>query len=188
MNEHTQDRIVGGMAGRYAIALFELARERGALDEVTADLDALAALIAESPDLARLVRSPVLGVHDQAKALSAVLERMGIGGLAANFVKLVTSNLRLFALPDMIRAYKALLARERGEVTALVTVAEKLGERHLAALKEALHAVTGKDVELKLEVNPAIVGGLIVKLGSRMVDASLKTKLNSLRHAMKEAH
>jgi F-type H+-transporting ATPase subunit delta len=184
----TQDRIVGGMAGRYATALFELARESGALDEVTADLDALAALIAESPDLARLVRSPVLGADEQGRALSAVLERMGITGLAANFVKLVTFNRRLFALPDMIRAYKALLAREKGEVTAQVTVAETLGKRHLAALKEALRAVTGKDVELKLDVNPAIVGGLIVKLGSRMVDASLKTKLNSLRHAMKEAH
>jgi len=188
MDEQTQDRIVGGMAGRYATALFELARDAGTLDSVAADLDALAALIAQSPDLARLVRSPVLGAEEQAKALSAVLERMGITGLAANFVKLVTSNRRLFALPDMIRAYKALLAREKGEVTAEVTVAETLGERHLTALKEALHAVTGKDVELKMQVNPAIVGGLIVKLGSRMVDASLKTKLNSLRHAMKEAH
>ena len=188
MDEQTQDRIVGGMAGRYATALFELARDAGTLDAVAADLDALAALIAESPDLARLVRSPVLGADEQARALSAVLERMGITGLAANFVKLVTSNRRLFALPDMIRAYKALLAREKGEITAEVTVAETLGERHLTALKDALRAVTGKDVELKLEVNPAIVGGLIVKLGSRMVDASLKTKLNSLRHAMKEAH
>jgi F-type H+-transporting ATPase subunit delta len=188
MTEQSQDRIVGGVAGRYATALFELARDSGALDEVTADLDALAALITESPDLSRLVRSPVLGADEQGRALSAVLERMGIGGLAANFVKLVTFNRRLFALPDMIRAYKALLAREKGEVTAQVTVAETLGKRHLAALKEALRAVTGKDVELKLDVNPAIVGGLIVKLGSRMVDASLKTKLNSLRHAMKEAH
>jgi len=188
MDDETQDRIVGGMAGRYATALFELACDAGTLDAVAADLDALAALIAESADLARLVRSPVLGADEQSKALSAVLERMGITGLAANFVKLVTSNRRLFALPDMIRAYKALLAREKGEITAEVTVAETLGERHLTALKDALRAVTGKDVELKLEVNPAIVGGLIVKLGSRMVDASLKTKLNSLRHAMKEAH
>jgi F-type H+-transporting ATPase subunit delta len=183
----TQDRIVGGMAGRYASALFELARDTAAIDAVAADLDALAALIAQSPDLARLVRSPVLGAEDQLRALSVLLERMGITGLAANFVKLITANRRLFALPDMIRAYKALVAREKGEVTAEVTVAENLAEKHVAALTEALRSVTGKAVELKVQVNPAIVGGLIVKLGSRMVDASLRTKLQSLRHAMKEA-
>jgi len=184
----TQDRIVGGMAGRYAGALFELARDAGAIDAVAADLDALAALIAQSPDLARLVRSPVIGAGDQLKAMSVLLDRMGVTGLAANFVKLVASNRRLFALPDMIRAYKALVAREKGEVTAEVTVAETLADKHVAALKEALHSVTGKEVELRVEVNPGIVGGLIVKLGSRMVDASLRTKLQSLRHAMKEAH
>ena len=176
------------MAGRYATALFELARDADAIDQVAADLEALAALIAQSPELARLVRSPVLGAEDQLSALSVLLERMGVTGLAANFVKLVTSNRRLFALPDMIRAYKGLVAREKGEVTAEVTVAENLAERHRAALEEALRAVTGKQVELRVQVNPAIVGGLIVKLGSRMVDASLKTKLQSLRHAMKEAH
>jgi F-type H+-transporting ATPase subunit delta len=184
----TQNRIVGGMAGRYATALFELARDTGTLDEVAADLDALAALTAQSPELQYLVRSPVLGAEEQLRVISIVLEEMGIAGVAANFVKFVASNRRLFALPDMIRGFKALLARQKGEVTAEVTVAETLAERHLAALKEALRAVTGKDVELKVEVNPAIVGGLIVKLGSRMVDASLRTKLNSLRHAMKEAH
>jgi F-type H+-transporting ATPase subunit delta len=184
----TQDRIVGGMAGRYATALFELARDERAIDAVAADLDALGALVAQNADLGRLVRSPVLGADEQLKAMTTLLDRMGITGLAANFVKLVTHNRRLFGLPDMIRAYKALVAREKGEVTARITVAENLGDKHLAALKDALHAVTGKNVELKVEVNPAIVGGLIVKLGSRMVDASLKTKLNALRHAMKEAH
>src|SRR5712692_7454538 len=165
MNElRTQDRIVGGMAGRYAAALFELARETSAIDAVAADLDALAALIAQSPDLARLVRSPVLGAEDQLRALSVLLERMGITELAANFVKLVTANRRLFALPDMIRAYKALVAREKGEVTA----AENRAEKHRAALEAALRSVTGKAVELRVQVNPAIVGGLIVKLGSRM--------------------
>jgi F-type H+-transporting ATPase subunit delta len=183
----TQDRIVGGMAGRYASALFDLARDSGAVEVVAADLDALAALIAQSGDLARLVRSPVLGAEDQLRALSVLLERMGVAGLAANFVKLVTANRRLFALQDMIRAYKALVAREKGEVTAEVTVAETLADKHRAALTQALRSITGKDVELRVQVNPAIVGGLIVKLGSRMVDASLRTKLQSLRHAMKEA-
>jgi F-type H+-transporting ATPase subunit delta len=176
------------MAGRYATALFELARDTGAVDAVAADLEALAALIAQSPDFARLVRSPVLGADEQLKAVTALVDRMGIAGLAANFLKLITQNRRLFALPDMIRAYQALLAREKGEITAQVTVADNLAEKHLAALKKALHSVTGKEVELKVRVNPAIVGGLIVKLGSRMVDASLRTKLHSLRHAMKEAH
>ena len=183
----TQDRIVGGMAGRYASALFDLARDSDAVDKVAADLDALAALIAQSGDLDRLVRSPVLGAEDQLRALSVLLERMGVAGLAANFVKLVTANRRLFALPEMIRAYKALVAREKGEVTAEVTVAENLADKHRAALTQALRSITGKDVELRVQVNPAIVGGLIVKLGSRMVDASLRTKLQSLRHAMKEA-
>jgi F-type H+-transporting ATPase subunit delta len=189
MNEaRTEDRIVGGMAGRYATALFELARDTATLDEVAADLDALAALIAQNPELQNFVRSPVLGADVQGKVVSALLEKMEITGVAANFVKFVASNRRLFALPDMIRSFKAMLAREKGEVTAEVTVAESLPEKHLAALKDALRSVTGKDVALKLQVNPAIVGGLIVKLGSRMVDASLRTKLNSLRHAMKEAH
>jgi F-type H+-transporting ATPase subunit delta len=189
MNEpKAQNRIVGGMAGRYATALFELARDTGTLDEVAADLDALATLIAQNLDLQNFVRSPVLSADVQGKVLSALLEKMEITGVAANFVKFVASNRRLFALPDMIRSFKAMVARERGEVTAEVTVAETLAERHLAAIKEALHSITGKDVALRVEVNPAIVGGLIVKLGSRMVDASLRTKLNSLRHAMKEAH
>jgi F-type H+-transporting ATPase subunit delta len=184
----TQDPVVSGVASRYANALFELAREQGLIDQVAADLDTFAALIAESRDLERLVRSPVFGAEEQRMALSALLERMQISGLAANFLQLVTAKRRLFAIADMIRAYQALLARHKGEVTAEVTVAEMLGETHLAALKDALRSVTGKNVELKIRVNPAIVGGLIVKLGSRMVDSSLKTKLNSLRHAMKEVH
>ena len=181
-----ENPIVSGMAGRYATALFELAREAGALDAVEADLDRFEALIADSPDLARLVRSPVFGAAEQAKALTAVLDRTAIGGLAANFLLLVTANRRLFAVRDMIRGFSTLVARHKGEVTAQVTVAETLGDRHLAALKDALNAVTGKDVALDVTVDPAIIGGLVVKLGSRMVDASLKTKLNSLKHAMKE--
>jgi F-type H+-transporting ATPase subunit delta len=184
----TEDRMLGGMAGRYATALFELARDAGAVDKVATELDGLTALLRESLDLRRLVRSPVLGADEQLKAISAVLDRIEITGLTANFVKLVTHNRRLFALPEMITAYKALVAREKGEVTAEVTAAEPLADRHVTALKDALHAVTGKEVELKVEVDPAILGGLIVKLGSRMIDTSLKTKLQSLRHAMREAH
>lgn len=179
--------IVSGMAGRYATALFELALEEKALDEVRRDLDAFDALLAQSPDLARLVRSPVFGAEEQAKALSAVLKKADIGGLAANFLGVVASNRRLFAVPQMIRAFRALVARHKGEITAEVTVAETLGEDHLKALKGALNTITGKDVGLDVKVDPAIIGGLVVKLGSRMVDSSLRTKLNSIKYAMKEA-
>jgi F-type H+-transporting ATPase subunit delta len=178
--------IISGMAGRYATAVFELALESNAIDAVTADLDKFDALIAESADLARLVRSPVFGADEQTKALTAVLDKVGIGGLAARFLKLVTANRRLFAVREMIRAHRLLVARHRGEVTAQVTVAETLSDAHRAAIKDALKSVTGKDVGLDVKVDPAIIGGLVVKLGSRMVDSSLRTKLNSIKHAMKE--
>jgi F-type H+-transporting ATPase subunit delta len=178
--------IISGMAGRYANALFELALEQKSLDAVKGDLERFDALVAGSPDLTRLVRSPVFTAEEQAKALSAILEKAGIGGLAAKFLKLVASNRRLFAARDMVRAFRALVATHKGEATAQVTVAEKLGDKHLDALKAALKGVTGKDVDLDVKIDPAIIGGLIVKLGSRMVDTSLKTKLNSIKHAMKE--
>jgi len=181
-----EDPIVSGMAGRYANALFELALESNAVDAVKADLAKLDGLVAQNPDLARLVRTPVFSAEEQTRALSAVLEQIGIGGITAQFLKVVASNRRLFAVRDMVRAYSALVARHHGEVTARVTVAEPLGEAHRAAIQDALKAVTGKAVELDVKLDPAIIGGLVVKLGSRMVDASLRTKLNSIKHAMKE--
>ena len=176
-----------GVAGRYAFALFELAREANAVDAVKTDLERFDALIAETPDLARLVRSPVFSSEDQLKALGPILDRSGIGGLAAQFIKLCAANRRLFAIRDMVRAYRELVARQKGEATANVTVAEQLKPEHLAALRAALKAVSGKDVDLDVKIDPAIIGGLIVKLGSRMVDTSLRTKLNAIKHAMKEA-
>jgi F-type H+-transporting ATPase subunit delta len=116
-----------------------------------------------------------------------VLERAGIGGVSANFLRVLTANRRLFVVADVIRAFRALLASFKGEATADVTVAEALGDKNLDALKAALKSVTGKDVTLNVKVDPEIIGGLIVKLGSRMVDSSLRTKLNSIKHAMKEA-
>ena len=174
------------MAGRYATALFELALEENAVDSVRSDLEAFDALVGGSPDLTRLVRSPVFSADEQAKALAAVLAKAGIGGLAAKFLNVVTSNRRLFAVRDMVRGYNALVARHKGEVTAQVTVAEPLKDEHLAALKDALKTVTDKDVQIDVQVVPAIIGGLVVKLGSRMVDASLRTKLNAIKLAMKE--
>jgi F-type H+-transporting ATPase subunit delta len=176
------------MAGRYATALFELALEENALDAVKADLDAFDALVAGNADLTRLVRSPVFSAEEQSKALVAVLDKAGIGGIAARFLKVVTANRRLFAARDMVKAFRALVAKHKGEVTAQVTVAEALKDAHVAALKSALKAVTGgKEVGLDIKVDPTIIGGLRVKLGSRMVDSSLRTKLNAIKHAMKEA-
>jgi F-type H+-transporting ATPase subunit delta len=181
-----ENSIVSGVAGRYATALFELALENKALDTVGADLDRFDRMVADSADLTRLVRSPVFTSDDQARALAAVLDKAGIGGLTGNFLKVVAANRRLFAVRDMIKGYKQLVAKHRGEVTAEVTVAEPLDDKHVEALKDALRSVTGEDVQVALTVDPAIIGGLTVKLGSRMVDASLRTKLNSIKHAMKE--
>jgi F-type H+-transporting ATPase subunit delta len=177
---------VSTMAGRYATALFELASEAKATSAVKADLDRFDAMIGDSADLARLVRSPVFSIEQQGHALDAVLERAGIGGLAAKFLKLVTANRRLFAVRDMIKAYRALVAKAKGEATAEITVAEKLKDEHITALRAALKSVSGKDVDLDIKIDPAIIGGLVVKLGSRMVDTSLRTKLNAIKHAMKE--
>ncbi len=182
----SEGTIVTGMAGRYATALFELARDAKSIDVVKADLDRFEALLAESPDLTRLVRSPVFSAEQQAKALTAVLGLAAIGGLTAKFLQVVAQNRRLFAVRGMIKDFRTLVARHKGEVTADVTLAEKPDERQLAAIKDALRAVTGKDVQVEVKVDPSIIGGLIVKVGSRMVDSSLRTKLKSIKHVMKE--
>lgn len=175
------------MAGRYATALFDLAQEANAIDAVKADLERFVVLVADSDDLARLVRSPVFSAAEQLHALSAILDRAGIGGLAAKFLKLVASNRRLFAIGDMVKAYRELVAQQKGEATAEVTVADQLKGEHADALRAALKSVSGKDVDLDIKIDPTIIGGLVIKLGSRMVDTSLRTKLNAIKHAMKEA-
>ena len=169
------------------MALFDLARDEKSVDAVKADLDKFDAMLAESQDLERLVRSPVFTSDIQGKALGAVLEKAGITGIAANFLKLLTANRRLFIIRDAITSFRALVAKFKGEAAADVTVAEALNDKNLDSLKAALKSVTGKDVVLNVKVDPSIIGGLIVKLGSRMVDSSLRTKLNSIKHAMKEA-
>jgi F-type H+-transporting ATPase subunit delta len=179
--------IVSGMAGRYATALFELALEEKSLDSVKTDLDRFDAMIEGSDDMKRLVRSPVFGAEEQAKALAAILEKASIGGIPAKFLGIVAQKRRLFAIREMIKAFRALVARHKGETHAEITVAEPLSETHLNALKDALRSTTKKDVALDVRVDPSILGGLKVKLGSRMIDSSLKTKLNSIKLAMKEA-
>ena len=183
----SEQPIVAGVAGRYATALFNLALEDKALDKVRSDLDRFNEMINGSADLNRLVRSPVFGADEQARALDPVLKLANIDGISANFIKLVASNRRLFAIPLIIKAFRSLVASHKGEVSASVTAAEPLSDTQLSALKSALNTVTGKDVDLQVDVDPAIIGGLVVKLGSRMVDTSLRTKLNSIKTAMKEA-
>jgi F-type H+-transporting ATPase subunit delta len=180
------DATVSGIARRYASALYELAREQGAVDRVLADLDRFAGLLHESEDLRRLVRTPVFSAEEQLAAVSAVLARAEIGGLAGNFIKLGAKNRRLFAIADMIRGFRAHVAEARGEVTAEVTVAERPSDARLGDIADALRTVAGRAVQLDLKVDPSIIGGLIVRLGSRMVDSSLKTKLTQMQLAMKE--
>jgi len=182
-----ENGIVSGMAGRYATALFELALETNSVEQVQSDLKGFDALVAANADLTRLVRSPVFSAEDQAKALVAILEKAGIKGVAANFLRVVAANRRLFAVSEIIRGFNRLVAAHKGEVTAQVTVAEQLNDARLNEIRDALKAVTGKNVQVNVDVDPSIIGGIKVKVGSRMVDASLRTKLNSIKFAMKEA-
>jgi len=179
--------MVSGVSGRYASALFALANERRETSEVAAQLATFSRLIEESADLQRLVRSPVFSSEDQLKALGALLDKAGIAGITANFIRLVASKRRLFALPDMIADYGKLNDAFRGVTRAEVTSAQPLTDASAAALKDTLRSISGgRQVDLSLNVDASIIGGLIVKLGSRMVDGSLRTKLNAIRTRMKE--
>ena len=182
-----ENGIVSGMAGRYATALFELGLETNALDQLQSDLNTFNALVASSPELTRLVRSPMFSAEEQARALDAVLDKASISGVAKNFLRVVIANRRLFAVDQIIRGFNARVAAHKGEVTAQVTVAEALNDARMNEIRDALRQVTGKDVRVDVTVDPSIIGGLKVKVGSRMVDASLRTKLNSIKFAMKEA-
>ncbi len=173
-----------GLAGRYATALFDLADGDGILDQVADDLAALDRMIDESDDLQRLIRSPVIGRDDQSRALVAIMEKAEMSTVARNFVGLVARNRRLFALPDMIAAYRGLLAARRGEATAEVVSAQKLTDQQFDAVGDALRRAVGTPVSVDARVDPSLLGGLVVRLGSRMVDSSLSTKLQRLRLAM----
>lgn len=178
---------VAGLAERYAAALFELADERKALDAVASDLTGLRRLIDESADLRRMIRSPVLQRDEQARAIGAIAERADLNQLTRNFVGLLARNRRLFALPDMIQAYLQILAERRGEVTAQVIAAQDLSETQRRAVDDRLRKAVGRKVVVDFRVDPSLLGGLVVKVGSRMVDASLKSKLARLALAMKGA-
>jgi F-type H+-transporting ATPase subunit delta len=174
-----------GLAERYAAALFEIADERHALDAIAEDLRQLRAMLQESSDLSRLIRSPVLSREEQGKAVSAIAERAGLQALTRDFLAVVARNRRLFAVPGMIEAYLAKLAERRGEITAEVSVAQPLNEARTAALTEQLRRAVGARVAVDIKVDPALLGGMTVKVGSRMVDASLRSRLRRLQLAMK---
>lgn len=182
----TDEQSTASVPGRYASALYELARDQKAVPAVEAELAKFASLLDASPDLQRMVRSPVFTSEEQTKAITAVLAKAGIGGIAANFLKLLGKNRRLFAVADMIRAFRAIAARERGEVVAEVASAQPLTDAQIADLKATLQGFVakqalGKDVTIHSKVDPGLLGGLVVKVGSRMIDSSLKTKLQNLK-------
>jgi len=177
---------VSGVASRYATALFELALDAKALEQVETDLNRFGEALDAVGDMERLVKSPMFSAEEQGRALAAILDELKIEGLTKNFLQLVSKNRRLFATPDMIRGFRAMLADHRGEMSATVTAATKLTDAQVTALTQALKAALGKDVMLDQIVDPSLIGGLTVKVGSRMIDTSLRTKLNSLKHAMKE--
>ena len=174
-----------GLSGRYATALFELADEEKALDDVASDLASVGVMIEESDDLQRLIRSPIISRDDQLDAMDAVLEAAGVSRLTRNFIGVVTRNRRLFGLPGMIKDYQALLAAARGEATAEVTSAQQLSDAQISAVEDSIKQAMGTKVAIDAKVDESLLGGLVVKVGSRMVDTSLKTKLSQLRLAMK---
>ena len=175
------------MAGRYAGALFDLAKDQKALDQVQEDLKGFKSLLDESGDLSRLIRSPAISRDDQVKALTAIAKEAGVSGLTIKFLGLLADKRRAFALPAVIDAYASLLAEEKGEVQAEVVSAIELTQAQADDVKAKISKSVGKTVTMTSSVDPSLMGGLVVRVGSRMIDASLKTKLHQLELAMKGA-
>jgi len=175
-----------GVTDRYASALFDLALGEKKLDSVLKDLTRFDALLAGSEDLMRLVRSPVFSAEDQFAAVDGILNKAKISGITGNFIRVVAKNRRLFAMPGMLSAFQHLLAEHKGEASADVSVAQPLTAQQTKELKAALKSVVGKDVAINATVDPSLIGGMIVKIGSRQIDTSLRTKLSSLKLALKE--
>lgn len=178
--------ISAGIAARYASALFELAKESGALAAVESDADALETALNASADLRDLISSPVYSREDQGAAIAAVVSKMGLSGLSANTLALMAAKRRLFVLPQLVTKLRDLISAEKGEITAEVTSAVALTPAQASELAEAIKARVGKTVKLKTAVDEALIGGLVVKVGSTMIDTSIRAKLASLQNAMKE--
>ncbi len=178
--------LTSGVAGRYATALFEIARESRQLDKVEADIAALDAALEESPELRGMIGSPVFSREDQGNAIKAIAARMDLGPAVANTLGLMAANRRLFVVPALIAQVKALIADERGEMTAEVTAARPLSEEQTQALAQTLRDSVGKDVKLEVTIDESLIGGLVVRVGSRMIDSSIRSKLAHLQNVMKE--
>ena len=177
--------ITASLQGRYASALFDLASERGVVTTVESDLDRLGDALKVSDDLSELIRNPKITRAATAKAIDAVAALLGLSDLTRNFLGVLAANRRLFALPEIVRAFVSIAAAQRGEVTAEVTSAHALDDDQLAQLAAKLKAREGKEVKIKASVDPEILGGLVVRIGSRQIDGSIRTRLNSLAQAMK---
>lgn len=177
--------IQASLAGRYALALFQLARDGKALDSVAASLATLKTALAESDDLRALTQSPLVGRDAAARAIEAVAGKLELDSLTSRTLGVLAQNRRLAQIPAVIRAFDTLLSAHKGETRAEVTSAFPLSKTQQTALAKQLKARTGRDMALDLAVDPAIMGGLIVKMGSQMIDSSIRTRLNKLAHAMK---
>jgi F-type H+-transporting ATPase subunit delta len=185
MDEDIMASVNQELAGRYASALFDLADEGKALDQVSADLATIKGLFDESPELGQLARSPLVKAEDRARAFGAVMDKAGVSTLVANFAQVVAKNGRLFALPQIIKAFNDELSRRRGEIVAEVRVAAPLSAEQEARLLENLQAKHGKGVKLDVQIDASIIGGMTIRVGSVQIDSSLATKLNKLSMALK---
>ena len=174
------------IAGRYAQAVFDIVKEDGGLDALAQQAEDLGAALSDSADLRALIGSPIYTRDDQARAIAALSQRMGLSAVLANTLQLMARNRRLFVLPQLVRQLQALIAAERGEVTAEVTSAVALTDDQQARLRDTLARKSGKTVKLNTRVDEGLIGGMIVKLGSQMIDSSIRSKLASLQNAMKE--
>jgi F-type H+-transporting ATPase subunit delta len=181
-----QNSVLVQIARPYAQALFDLAKSENAVDAVEQGLQSIARLSGESPDFARFLASPVISADEKAVAIDRIIADSKPHQIVANLLRVVARNGRLFALPAVIKAYRELSATARGEVTADVTSATPLSSAQLQNLADTLKARVGKTVTLNEHVDPSLIGGLVVKVGSQMIDSSLKTKLSAMKVAMKE--
>ena len=181
----TSGGIQASLGGRYALALFDLARESKSIDAVEASLATVRDALLQSPDFKALTTSPLVSRTDAARAVLATAESLGIDPTTKSFLGVLAQNRRLGDLPKIIQAFRALAARHRGETTAEVVSAHPLDDDQIAALKQQLRSRVGRDVSVDLSVDPKLLGGLVVRIGSQMIDSSIRTRLNSLAHAMK---
>ena len=181
----TSGGIQASLSGRYATALFELARDSKTIDSVEASLANVRAALEQSDEFARLVASPLVSRQDAARAVAATADALSVDGTTKNFLGVLAENRRLAQLPAIIRAFRMLAANHRGETTAEVTSAHPLSATQVDALKQQLRTRIGREVAVDLSVDPTLLGGLVVKIGSQMIDSSIKTRLNTLAHAMK---